>query len=124
LTASTIYPATVAVPHPLQAQRIIHEVEHALATDDYNEAYRLSYSSLHMSRATFLAHTPHTPPPKGTVSSIKETGPWFVTTIGKPVIVEVTQPIQIYTHVPGRKAQTWGSQVTLVEISDHWYWAA
>jgi len=63
LTASTIYPATVAVPHPLQAQRIIHEVEHALATDDYNEAYRLSYSSLHMSRATFLAHTPHTPPP-------------------------------------------------------------
>ncbi len=65
LAVSTIHPATVAVPHALQAQRMMREVEHDLATDDYNDAYTISFSRLHMSRATFLAHTPPCAVPPG-----------------------------------------------------------
>ena len=122
LAVSTIHPATVAVPHALQAQRMMREVEHDLATDDYNDAYTLSFSRLHMSRATFLAHTPHAPFPQGSVVKVTETGPWRPTAIGKPAIIEVAQPIQVYVHVPGRKASTSGYEIMLIDIKDHWYW--
>lgn len=64
LAASTIHPAAVAVPHPLQAQRMMHEMERDLATDNYNDLYRLSYSSLHESRTAYLAHTPTSRTPR------------------------------------------------------------
>lgn len=52
-----------------------------------------------------------------------ETGPWIVTSIGKPAIIEVFQPIQVYVHIPGRKASTQGYQIPLVSINDRWYFA-
>lgn len=122
LAASMIHPVAVVVPQPAQARSTIREMEHNLSTDDYNDIYRLSYSSLHVSRATFLAHTPHTPPPKGTIVRITETGPWVVTAMGKPAVVQVSQPIQIYTRLPGKTAQTWGSEIMLMYIKGRWYW--
>ncbi len=124
LALSAAHPTADAVPHQVQARQVIHRLERDLVTNNYNDLYTLSIASLDTSRAVYLSRIPHNAPPKGTVITIRETGPWAMTTIGNGNAM-LTQPIKIEVRWPSHKLQSWGSEITLdyLQKQHRWYFA-
>ncbi len=122
LVMSAIHPAAGAISQPAQAQQIMHRLERDLATNNYNDIYTLSIASLDISRAAYLSRVPHSALSKGTVITIRETGPWAMTTMGNN-IARLTQPIKIGVRLPDHKPRSWGSEITLdyLQKQQHWY---
>ncbi len=122
LVMSAIHLVGGTIPQPAQAHQIMHRLERDLATNNYNDVYTLSIASLDISRAAYLSRVPHSAPPKGTIITIRETGPWTMTTLGNN-ITRLTQPIKIGVRLPGHKSQSWGSEIMLdyLQKQQHWY---
>ncbi len=94
LALSAAHLTANAVPHQAQARQVIHRLERDLVTNNYNDLYTLSIALLDTSRAAYLSRIPPSAPPKGTIITIRETGPWAMTTIGNGNAM-LTQPIKV-----------------------------